>query len=195
MKMLNLKLMRDLIHLRGQLLALSLVVACGIAVYVTMRSTNDSLTTSQNSYYREYRFADIFVSLKRAPESIKARIENIPGVAIVDSRIVFEVTLDLPGLKEPAIGRLVSIPERRFPELNSLFLRHGRYIDPSGRNEVLISEAFAAANRLQIGDSIPAILNGKSEKLRIVGFAISPEYVYEIRGAEVFPDNRRFGVI
>lgn len=195
MNTLNLKLIRDVIHLRGQLLALSLVVACGIAVYVTMRSTYDSLTTSQNSYYSEYRFADIFVSLKRAPETIKTRIQNIAGVALAESRIVFEVTLDVPGLNEPAIGRLVSIPENRLPELNSLFLRRGRYIDPAGRNEVLVSEAFAVANRLQIGDSIPAVLNGKSQKLHIVGFAISPEYVYEIRGAELLPDNKRFGVI
>ena len=28
-----------------------------------------------------------------------------------------------------------------------------------------------------------------------MGIALSPEYVYEIRGAEVFPDNKRFGVL
>ncbi|HSE42809.1 MAG TPA: FtsX-like permease family protein, partial [Acidobacteriota bacterium] len=195
MNMLNLKLIRDLIHLRGQLLALSLVVACGIAVYVTMRSTYDSLTSTLNSYYTNYRFADIFVSLKRAPESTKVRIQNIPGITFVESRIVFEVTLDLPGLKEPAIGRLVSVPENGMPEVNRLFLLQGRYLDPGAHNEVLVSEAFASANRLQVGNSISAIMNGKYQKLQIVGFALSPEYIYEIRGAEILPDNRRFGVL
>jgi putative ABC transport system permease protein len=195
MNMLNMKLTRDLIHLRGQLLALSLVVACGIAVYVTMRSTYDSLTTSQDLYYRNYRFADIFVSLKRAPENVKGRIQQISGVSFVEPRIVFEVTLDLQGLKEPAIGRLVSIPENRLPSVNTLCLRRGRYPDASARNEVLVSETFATANRLQVGNSIPTIMNGKYEKLQIVGLALSPEYVYEIRGAEILPDNRRFGVM
>ena len=31
--------------------------------------------------------------------------------------------------------------------------------------------------------------------MRIVGIALSPEYIYEIRPSEVFPDNRRFGVL
>jgi putative ABC transport system permease protein len=39
------------------------------------------------------------------------------------------------------------------------------------------------------------VLNGRWRQLRIVGLALSPEYVYEIRGlGDVFPDNRRFGV-
>jgi putative ABC transport system permease protein len=31
--------------------------------------------------------------------------------------------------------------------------------------------------------------------LRVVGVALSPEYVYEIRGADLFPDNKRFGIL
>ena len=62
-----------------------------------------------------------------------------------------DVTLDVPGLDEPATGRLISIPERRAPMLNDLFLREGRYIEPGQRGEVLVSEAFAMANRLGRG--------------------------------------------
>jgi len=79
--------------------------------------------------------------------------------------------------------------------LNDLFLREGRYIEPGQRGEVLISEAFATANRLGVGDSLDAVLNGKWERLHIVGIALSPEYIYEIRPSEVFPENRRFGVL
>ncbi|MGB8701168.1 MAG: FtsX-like permease family protein, partial [Thermosynechococcaceae cyanobacterium] len=59
---------------------------------------------------------------------------------------------------------------------------------------VLVSEAFAQANRLQLEDTLGAVINGRWQRLRIVGFALSPEYVYEIRGGDVFPDNQRFGV-
>jgi putative ABC transport system permease protein len=89
---------------------------------------------------------------------------------------------------------MVSIPEKRAPMLNDLYLRSGRYIEPGRRNEVLASEAFAAANNLKVGNRIGAVLNGRWEELTIVGIALSPEYVYEIRGTEVLPDNRRFGV-
>ena len=59
----------------------------------------------------------------------------------------------------------------------------------------MVSEAFAKANHLELGDTLGAVLNGRWERLRIVGIALSPEYVYEIRGSDIFPDNRRFGVL
>lgn len=195
MSALTRKLLRDLLHLRGQILAIALVVACGVAVFVSSRTAYDSLLTSQVAYYADYRFADVFAHLKRAPESLAARIAALPGVATVRTRIVFEVTLDVPGLAEPATGRLVSIPERRAPILNDLYLRRGRWVEPGRRDEVLVSEAFAKANGLEVGDTLGAILNGRWEDLHIVGIGLSPEYVYEIRGTELFPDNRRFGVM
>ena len=189
------KLARDLLHIRGQMVAVALVLACGIATYVTMRSAFSSLEQAQSAYYSNYRFAEVFAHVKRAPESLSAAISLIPGVAAIQTRVVMDVTLDVPGLAEPATGRLISIPERKTPMLNDIFLREGRYIEAGQRGEALISEAFAGANHLTVGDEISAVLNGKWEQLRIVGIALSPEYIYEIRPSEVFPDNRRFGVL
>jgi len=194
MTALNKKLLRDLWRMRGQLITVALVVACGIATYVTMRGSYESIANAQREYYAKYRFADVFASLKRAPNSLEVSIRAIPGVSSVQTRIVVEVTLDVPGLQEPALGRILSIPERGSPALNDLCLRRGRSIEPGRRDEVLVSEAFANANHLDAGATIGAVINGRWEPLRIVGIALSPEYVYEIRGAEVFPDNRRFGV-
>ncbi len=189
-------LVRDLWHLRGQIAAIAVVVACGVAAVVTTRTAYESLVVSQNYYYAHYRFADVFAQLKRAPETLRSRIEAIPGVAAVETRVVFEVTLDVPGLDEPATGRLVSIPERGVvPRLNTVHLRVGRRPEPGRREEVLVSEAFAEANDLKPGDTLGAVLNGRWETLRISGIVLSPEYIYEIRGTDVFPDNRRFGVI
>lgn len=195
MAALDRKLIRDVIHLRGQVIAITLVVACGVASFVAMRSNYDSLLTSRQSYYESYRFADVFAQLKRAPDSVGARISEIPGVAKADFRIVADVTLDVPGLKEPAKGRIISIPEQRTPMLNDLYLQEGRYIEAGHRSEVLVSVAFATANSLKPGSELSAVINGTWQKLQIVGLALSPEYVYEIRSGEMFPDNRRSGVI
>lgn len=187
-------LFRDLWHLRGQILAAAVVVSCGIAAFVSMRSTYESLLSAQTNYYRSFRFADVFARVKRAPESLAQLISEIPGVAQVRTRIVMDVTLDVPGLEEPAIGRLVSIPERPQPMINDLFLGSGSTITPGQENEVIISEAFAAANHLEVGETIGAVINGRWKRLRIVGTALSPEYIYEVGGGTIFPDNRRFGV-
>jgi hypothetical protein len=188
-------LLRDLWHLRGQVIASALVVACGIAAFVASWSTYRSLVYSQTNYYQTYRFADVFAQLKRAPEGVAARIREIPGVAVVETRVVREVILDVPGLEEPATGRLVSIPEHRRRMLNDLFIREGRYVELDETGAVLISEAFAKANRLQIGDRLGAVINGRWKRIHIVGIGLSPEYVYEVGGATIFPDNKRFGVL
>jgi putative ABC transport system permease protein len=195
MATLNRKLVRDVIHLRGQVVAITLVVACGVASFVAMRSTYNSLLASKESYYDTYRFADIFAQLKRAPDSIAPRISQIPGVAKAEFRVVADVTLDVPGLTEPAKGRLISVPELRMPILNDIYLTEGRYVEAGHRNEVLVSAAFATANQLKPGSTLSAVINGKWQELQIVGVALSPEYVYEIRSGEMFPDNRRSGVL
>ena len=195
MATLDRKLIRDVIHLRGQVLAITLVVACGVASFVAMRSTYNSLLTSQQSYYESYRFAEVFAQLKRAPDSIAPRIREIPGVRTAEFRVVADVTLDVPGLDEPAKGRIISIPEQQRPMLNDLYLREGRYVESGRSDEVLVSGAFAVANQLKPGSTISAVINGKWQKLQIVGVALSPEYVYEIRSGEMFPDNRRSGVL
>lgn len=195
MKALDTKLFRDLWHLRGQVFATALVVACGVASFVSMRSTYESLVASREHYYSEYRFAEIFAGLKRAPESVAKELRAIPGVSEVQTRVVAKVTLDLPDLPEPAQGRVVSTAESTKDGLNKLFLRRGRLLEPGRLNEVLISGAFADANRLNPGDSVKAVLNGRLRRLEIVGVALSPEYIYEIRPGDVFPDSRRFGIL
>jgi putative ABC transport system permease protein len=196
MQALNRKLIRDVWHLRGQTVAVALVVACGIASFVTMQSAYRSLKLTQAAYYEAYRFANLFAHLKRAPQSLARRLATIPGVVAVDTRVVVDVTLDVPGLREPASGRVISLPPYRPPTLNDLYLQWGRYLRSGHRDEVMVSVAFATANGLALGDRIGAVLNGRWESLRVVGIVLSPEYIYEIKGAgSLFPDNKRFGVL
>lgn len=195
MNALNKKLVRDVVHLRGQLIAAALVVMCGVASYVTMRSAYNSLLTTQEAYYNEYRFTDIFANLNRAPEGLAEQVRQIPGVSSLRTRVVVGVTLDVPRLDEPATGLMVSMPERQRHVLNDIFIRKGRYFQQGRTDEILVSEAFATANELDLGNRIGAVINGAWKEFTIVGIALSPEYVYEIGSAAFLPDNRRFGVL
>jgi putative ABC transport system permease protein len=194
MTALNRKLFRDLAHLKGQAIAISLVMACGVAAFVNATSTSASLEGALSAYYDRYRFADVFAHLKRAPNSTAERVAAIPGVGQVQTRVVIDVTIDVPGMKEPATGRLVSVPDVPAPGLNRVYLRAGRYVEPGRRGEVMVHESFALAHNLNPGDSLAAVINGRWERLAIVGIALSPEYVYAIRPGEALPDDRRFGV-
>ena len=196
MRALHKKVLRDAWHQRGPMIAVALVAASGIALFVTLRSMHGFLVDAQRRYYEERRFAQVFAHLKQAPDGLSSAIAAIPGVAAVQTRVVADVLLDVPGLPEPATGRLVSVPSVHRPMLNDPVVRSGRWIEPGGRDEVLASEAFCRANGLQSGGTLGAVIHGRWRDLRIAGMAISPEFIYEIRGAgDIFPDNRRFGAL
>lgn len=194
MKELNRKLLRDLLHMKGQMLAVTAVVMCGIAVFVSMTNVKYSLEVSRADYYSHYRFADLFMQCKRAPELLRGKVSRIPGVATVSTRIVTDVTVDVPGLDEPATAHLVSLLDRGEPSLNGVYISSGRMPDPSRPEEVVVSKPFMKANRLQPGDHIGVVINGRWKRLQIVGVGLSPEYIYEVQPGAFFPDNRRFGV-
>ncbi len=194
MKAIHTKLLRDAWRVSGQLVTIALVVACGVASYVTLRSVFDSLQISRDSYYEQQRFAQVFAHLKRAPSTLRERIESIPGVAVVETREVEDVLLPVPDLPEPAIGRIVTLHHGEPSHLDALFVCTGRAIEPGRADEIVVLEAFAKEHALVPGTSLPAVINGVRRDLHVVGTAMSPEYVYATSG-DLIPDPKRFGVL
>src|SRR5690349_2161543 len=105
------KLFRDLNRMKGQAVAVALVMACGLAMLIMARSLIHSLESTRREYYEANRFAEIFTHLKRAPNWLATRVAEIPGVAGVQPSLSLQVTLDLPDLDEPASGNVCSVPE------------------------------------------------------------------------------------
>ena len=181
--------------MKGQTLAVGLVMACGLAMMIMARSLICSLETTRDEYYERYHFADVFADLKRAPNDVRTQLSKIPGVAMIETRATGRVTLDLPGYAEPVDAMAISLPDDRPQQLNLLFIRTGRLPEIGARGEVVVSEAFATAHGFVPGNQIPAIIRGQRQVLTIVGTALSPEYVFEARPGETLPDNLRFGVL
>lgn len=194
MKTLHKKLWRDSRRLAGQILTIAFVIASGIAVFIAAISAYYSLETSRSRYYADSRFADVFVSLKRAPMSVAARAADIDGVQAVDARLVYDVTLSVPDETLPIAGRMISLPATGAQAINRLSLTRGREIDPERHDELLVNLAFADANGLKPGDEITALLNGRRQTFRIVGIVLSPEYVFATGAGDPLPDDKRFGV-
>src|SRR5688572_13384102 len=164
MSLLDRKLLRDLRALKSQALAVALVMACGLAMMIMTRSLILSLQTTRDQYYEQHRFAQIFARLERAPNAVREQLAVIPGVAAVETGIAIHVTLDVPGVAEPAVGLINSLPERGTPAINLLYIRSGRLPATStNRNEMAVGEAFADAHGLKPGDTLSAVLNGAKE--------------------------------
>jgi putative ABC transport system permease protein len=195
MSALHRKLLRDLVRLWPQALAIAFVMAAGAATLILGVGAHESLAETRAAYYERNRFADVFADLTRAPKVYEDEIARIPGVAAVETRIAKIALLDLPDVAEPAAAMFVSIPDFRQQRLNLLHLRSGRLPLPGDENEVVVSEPFAKAHHFGIGAQFQAILNGRKRTLRIVGTALSPEFIYTLGPGELMPDDRRFGIV
>jgi putative ABC transport system permease protein len=188
------KALRDLLKMRGQALAIALVISSGAATYIMSVSTLETLMATQATFYRQYRFADVFGSLKRAPKSLGDRIAEIPGVQQVETRVIAGANLQMQGFNEPVSAQIISLPDAG-ALLNRPFLRTGRLPDSLRDNEVVISEAFAQAHNFRTGDGFDATINGRQRRLEIVGIALSPEHIFQLQPGSVIPDFRAFGIL
>ncbi len=195
MKALDKKLWRDLWLMKGQALAIVLVIVSGVSTFVMFISVMHSLNRTRDAFYRDFSFAEVFGTLKRAPESLKERIAEIPGVNLVETRVAADVKLDIKGFNEPVSARLMSVPNNGRPLLNRLYLRTGRMVDSSKDNEVIVSEAFAQAHNFKPGDSFGAVINGRWKTLVITGIALSPEFVLQVKPGGISPDFKRYGIL
>ena len=195
MKAIDKKLWRELWGMRMQALAIAMVIVSGVSIFIMSLSTLDSLFETRESYYRNHHFAHVFASLKRAPLALVKRIQAIPGVDKVETRVVAYVNLDVAGFDDPVSGHLLSLPDNSPGLLNQIYLRHGRLFEPGRDNEVLLSEEFARAHDLQSGDKVHATINGRRKTLTVVGHGLSPEYIYQIAPGAMFPDYERYGVL
>ncbi|HSG77511.1 MAG TPA: ABC transporter permease [Burkholderiales bacterium] len=193
-KALDRKLLRDLWSLKTQVVSIALVIACGIGGFIGSLSTHSSLLWSRQNYYDTARFAHVFATAKRAPASLEAKLREIPGVAEAETRVVRDAQLSLPDVVPPMIARLIGFDFAHPPGMNRLTLKQGRWPAPGATGEVVVNQRFFEARALQLGQPMSVLLNGKLERLRLVGTALSPEHIYATRGGAM-PDDEWFAVL
>ncbi|MCU0665006.1 MAG: ABC transporter permease [Myxococcota bacterium] len=189
------KLLRDILRMKGQCVAIAVLIALAVGTFVGFASTHRSLSSSRDAYYSEYRFGHVFAEVARAPRTLAEGLRAIDGVESLELRLASPGLLSLPAFDEPVSARLVGLPAVGEPELGLLHLRRGRWPEARSEDEVVVSEALASAQHLEPGDTLRALVNGRTLYLHICGIGLSPEHVYEVRPGDMFPDNRRFGVL
>ena len=203
MKVLDRKLLRDLRAMWSQALTIALVVASGLGGFLTSLSAVDSLAAARDEFYLQGRFADLFANVKRAPQALAEQLRALPGVADVQTTVEQIVRIQLAGSSDPVLGQLIGIDRLQPPRLNLVSVVAGRALfdggDGAGQSggadnaiDALVSQGFAQARGLKPGASLSALINGRRRALRIVGIAMSPEFIFA--GLFGMPDQRGFGI-
>jgi len=195
MRALDRKLLRELLGMKGQALAIAAVIAGGTATYVLSSSTLDTLTTTQAHIYRDYRFADVFASCKRAPRYLLTALAEIKGVQAIEARVAAPANLDLPDFADPVTAQVLSLPTSGQPLLNRMWIKSGRLPEAGRDREVLLSDGFALAHSIQPGESLMATVFGRRLRLEVVGIASSPEFIYQLQPGSIVPDFKSYAIL
>ncbi|SMX38796.1 ABC transporter permease [Maliponia aquimaris] len=193
MHAMDIKLLRDFRRLWLQGLAIALVLAAGVTVILMSVGMGRALNDTRAAYYDTNRFAHVFASARRAPDSLVHDLRDIEGVVQVETQVRAYAVLDIPGRAKPATGLLISRPESGEPLLNLPILRKGRW--PEGPGEVVVNQPFAEANGFDPGDVFSVNLNGRKRAVTITGTALSPEFIYTIGPGALMPQNETFGIL
>ena len=188
------KLRRDLYGSRGLIVAITGIIAVGIACYGALAASYRNLSQGQTAYYNLCRMADFSIELKKAPVADLEALADLPGVIELRPRIQSYVTVDLADVIEPVNGVVLSLPDRREAVINDIVLRQGSYFSDRRANEVIVNESLARRHGLYPGQWIHILLNNRRQELFIVGTAISSEFTYLLGPGQITPDPEHFGV-
>ncbi|MCC5882783.1 MAG: FtsX-like permease family protein, partial [Halomonas sp.] len=185
----------DLWRLKGQALAIAMVIASGVMTLILAVTTLESLSGARDRFYTSHHFAEVFAEVKRAPLGLVSQLQQLEGVNLVEPRIRASVRLSLPTVTDPIRGQLLSLPDGRQPLLNQLHLLAGSLPEAGRDDQVVVSDAFAEAHGLAPGDQLEAIVNGRHTPLTLAGIALNPEFLYQVAPTDLMPDYRRYAVL
>jgi putative ABC transport system permease protein len=194
MRMLLLKTWRDMLARKGQFAALVLLVTLGISIYAGFFESYRNLKASGERAYSELRFEDFSVSVLSAPASVTDRVRALPGVAAAEGRLVVDVGLDVaPG--EQGTVRIVTLPDRGVPSVDALVVQGGTMPAPGQAPLGALHSQFAEEVGVYPGDTLGVRVGDTVRRVRIVGIAGSPEYIFPVRAKGELPSLRGFTIV
>jgi len=190
------KLWRDLWRLRASVLAISLIVASGIALMIGALNTIKTIEVTRQVYYDQSGFGDLFANAHRVPRHLRHEIAALPGVRRMDDKVVGAALIDLPSLKVPARGQLISIDPALDggSTLNRVLLDEGRMPMAQADHEVVAHFSFAKATGLELGDEMSVTMRGRRMMLKVVGIGSSADTIYAMPAGSILPDEKGYGI-
>jgi len=194
-----LKLRRDILASRWQFLAVAVVIALGVAIFIGAYGSYQNLRSSYDRTYDQLRMADLWFEVADAPAGVAQEVAAVEGVAAAEGRLVEELPVVLPKAgPERMLGRFVTLPSERRAEVNDIKVTNGEYFSPgSDEPQVLLEKGFADFHDAQPGDMLQLIVaEDETVDFRVAGVAASPEYLWVAKSErDLFTLPSTFGIV
>ncbi|MGI9951510.1 FtsX-like permease family protein [Moorellaceae bacterium AZ2] len=188
------KMLRDIASNKMAYLACTMVIMIGLITYTAIQMARDNLFTARDEFYEEFHLAEGFARVKAMPYHEVEKLREIPGIEVVQGRLVKDVRVLGLAQDKNIYLRLISLNDQRPYPLNGVKLLRGSFPGEKDRG-ILLADKFFTAHGLNLGETVTVIIEGRKVDLTITGTGQSPEYVYAIRDSgNIFPDPQAFEV-
>ena len=187
--MLRKKLLRTALRYKAQFISMILMVALGVGIFVGFNAEWKTIEVDVNQFFRETGYADFRVysqSMLGFSRKDLAAVEAIEGV---DKAARFlSVNVDIEGRSQTLALTVVDNYG-----VSSMAIISGAEYDPESRG-LWLSDAFAQANGISIGDEMTLSYMGRKITAEVVGLAKSGEYMICVEGSsQLMPDYTLYG--
>ena len=169
------------------LLGLIIIIAVGIGFYVTIKTSSVNYENSSNKFFHQYALPDLLVAGGEFDAEDEKKVAEIPGVNAVQRRAVVDTQRGDHTL------RLMSY-DTSSPRANKPYIYSGK--SPRSPDECLITEKYAEANKVRVGDRIEFSHKRFEDSCAVAGFATTPEDLYLKQSAtQPIADPKDFGML
>lgn len=179
---------RDIFSTLPRLLAVIIVTALGVMVYVGMGGCTFNLMKIAESYYTKQNVADYWIYGSNLTKLDERKIARLPSVKNIQTRVNAEteyygdknISLSLHGIS----GDI---------DINKPDILSGRMF--RNNRECMLDATHAKAHNLSVGDKLELKIKGTDIKLAFTICALvnSPEYINNVSGLEIIPNSYRSG--
>lgn len=179
---------RDLKGTVSRLISVIIITAIAVMVYVALSGITYNVSLICSNYYDKQNIADYWITGIGLDRSDCRLLEEIPGVTGVQPRILFDA--QEKGDSSITLA-LYAVPDTY--DMNIPYLIEGTL--PGSDREMVVSDEFAKANGLSVGDWYDMTLTGTNLNLRlqISGLVKNPELMRHVSATTPAADLAHYG--
>ena len=174
---------------KAQFISMIIMIALGIGIFVGFNMEWYSIETNTGNFFDLTGYADYRIISEKgfSPE----QLQKISGIDGVDAAARFlAVSADVKGSNGDSVSLTITTDEN----VSGFFLVEGEKYDAGCEDGIWLSDKFAAANGLSLGDNITLTYKNLEISGKIRGLVKSGEYLVCVRdSSQLMPDYDTHG--
>ena len=178
---------RDLRRTASRLISVSVITMIAVVVFTGLSGIIYNVDRLMGAYYDAQNVADYWITGVGLDQADCRTLAGVSGITGVQPRVV----LDAEDRHDSSLTfTLYGVPDA---SINAPYVTEGTL--PQTSREIFLSDQYAAARGLEVGDWYELTLTGMGIHLRlqVCGVGKDPECLYNINATNPSPDLARFG--